>query len=272
MSDPEDSNRELALRKGGELIRRMDRRVELANRVVGEIRAKQDLKRLTLEVAQRFVDEPDSVDLTEYELLDDDAAEALSKLQGGCLYLFGPEELRDAAAESLSKHVVGLGLSGLKELSDAAAESLSRFEGMDLFLEGLTELSEEVAESLSDFKGHALFLEGLTELSEEVAESLSNFKGCTLFLHGLTELSDVAVESLSSFKGTLGLNGLTELSDAAAASLSEFGGEDLYLYGLTELSDSAAESLSKLPADKLNLNSLSEESRAKLEKYRDARS
>jgi hypothetical protein len=68
------------------------------------------------EIAKRFMDDPDNVDL----------------------YYMG--ELSGAAAESLSMHKGELGLRRLTELSDAAAKSLSKHEGL-LYLDGLTELS-----------------------------------------------------------------------------------------------------------------------------------
>ena len=57
-------------------------------------------------------------------------------------------EIKDAAAESLSKSKSSLRLNGLTQLSDAVAESLSKHQGF-LELTGLTELSEAAAESLS---------------------------------------------------------------------------------------------------------------------------
>ncbi len=140
MPDPEDSSRDLVPRKGGELIRRMDRRVELANRVVGEIQAKQDLKRIDLAVAQRFLNNPHpdtaggtirehldpsagAVSLVEHQLLDDDAAEVLSKGKIRWLCLNGLTKLSDAAAESLSKlEEDKLKLNSLSEESRAKLE------------------------------------------------------------------------------------------------------------------------------------------------------
>ena len=56
-------------------------------------------KRLTKEIAEQ------SVYLSEFTELDDDAAESLSKHEGYLnLYLSGLTSLSDAAAESLSKH------------------------------------------------------------------------------------------------------------------------------------------------------------------------
>jgi hypothetical protein len=109
-----------------------------------------DEKVLTKEVAEQFLADEDSVDLSEFTVIEDVAAESLSKHEGE-LYLSG---LSDAAAESLSKHEgEWLDLSGLTSLSDAAAaESLSRHKG-GLNLGSLKSLSDAAAESLSKHKG-----------------------------------------------------------------------------------------------------------------------
>jgi serine/threonine protein kinase len=220
-------------------------------------------KRLTKEIAERLLTDPDSVELGKFTDLDDDAAEILSKC-GANLDLYGLTELSEAAAECLSKYDGWLNLEGLTSLSDAVAESLSRHEG-ELIL-GLTSLSDSAAEILSKHKGMidlndltslsdsaaeilsrhegAIELDGLTSLSDAVAESLSKHKGM-IDLNGLKSLSDTAAERLRQHGNWLGLHGLTSLSDAAAESLRLHGGGHLGLNGLRSLSDAAAESLSK---------------------------
>ncbi len=87
-----------------------------------------DEKVLTKEIAEQFLADDESVDLSEFTAIE------------------------DAAAESLSEYEDGLGLSGLTELSDAAAESLGKHEG-DLWLDGLWQLSDAAAESFGKYKG-----------------------------------------------------------------------------------------------------------------------
>jgi hypothetical protein len=152
------------------------------------------------EVAQRFMKDEGSIDLSAASSIDEAAAVILSKFEG-CLFLDGLTELSDVAAEALSKHKGDLGLNGLTELSNAAAEALSKHEGW-LCLDGLTELSDVAAEALSKHEGD-LALEGLTELSDVAAEALSKHKGC-LYLYGLTELSDTAAEALAKHEGEIG--------------------------------------------------------------------
>ena len=234
-----------------------------------EQEALEDMKRaktLDLAKAEQFLEDDESIDLGELTSITDEAAEVLSRHQGGGLHLYGLAALSNAAAESLSK-IRGadrLFLSGLASISDAAAQALSRYQGW-LCLGSFTELSDAAAESLSKHKGE-LRLNGLTTLTDATAESLSrhegelNLSGLTsisdaaadslskheggLYLESLTELSDAAAESLSKHEGALGLDGLTELSEAAVEALSKHEG-GLALNGLTELSDTAAESLSR---------------------------
>ena len=78
---------------------------------------------LTKEMAERFLADPDDVDLKVFTTIEDAAAEILSKYKGR-LYLSGLTSLSDAAAESLGRHVVSLSLSGLTTLSDTAKKSL----------------------------------------------------------------------------------------------------------------------------------------------------
>ena len=231
-------------------------------------------KELTLEIAEHFLINPDSIELSEFATLSDAAAESLRKYNGwlelnvtslsdaaaeslgkhkGYLSLNGLTSLSDAAAGSLSRHEGRLHLYGLTNLSDTAAESLSRHKG-DLILNGLQTLTDAAAESLSMHKDY-LYLNGLTSLSNAAAESLSRHENY-LVLSGLQTLSDAAAESLSRHKGDLDLNGLQNLTDAAAELLSRHEGY-IGLIGITDLSGAAAESLSRHKG-KLNLDGLSD--------------
>jgi len=209
-----------------------------------------------------------SLDLGQLKILNDSAAESLSKHKGdlslhhleslsdsfghvalakklahqkGVLYLSSLKSLSDAAAEVLSNHKGGLNLYGLTSLSDSAAEALSKQKGW-LNLVSLTSLSDAAAEALSSHEGD-MYLNSLKSLSDAAVVALSKRKG-DLDLCGLTNLSDAAVEALSKHKGVLALDGLKSLSDAAAEVLSKHKG-DLDLCGLTNLSDAAVEALSK---------------------------
>ena len=64
-------------------------------------------KILTKEIAEQFIADEDSVDLTEFTKIDDDAAEVLSRFGFNTImqtiWLDGLTELSDAAAKSLAK-------------------------------------------------------------------------------------------------------------------------------------------------------------------------
>jgi hypothetical protein len=207
-----------------------------------------DDKVLTKEIAVQFLTDRDSVDLSDFITIDNEAARILSQVEG-TLDLSGLEYFADtpdhlALVEKLSQHDGELCLMGLTSLSDAAAESLSKHEG-ELVLCRLTSLSDAAAESLSKHDGN-LYLDGLTSLSDASAESLSKHKG-DLYLLGLTSLSDgpghiALAEILSKHEGGLDLSGLTSLSDAAAESLCKLDSDNLSI-NLDNLPASAAQIL-----------------------------
>jgi hypothetical protein len=152
---PEDSSALQPAEKGtAGLVRVMDRRVSIASRVLSEIAVKKAAEtgisktslRITLEVAMRFLDDEDSVNLGEYTAIDVDAAELLAQ------------------------HPSDLILDGLTALDLEAAEALANHDGW-LSLNGLTALDVEVAEALAIHEG-ALELNGLTELDVKVIEVL----------------------------------------------------------------------------------------------------
>ena len=59
---------------------------------------------LSNKIAKDFLDDPESVDLSECTKIEDAAAESLSKHQGD-LYLSSLTELSDAAVKHLEKHI-----------------------------------------------------------------------------------------------------------------------------------------------------------------------
>ena len=116
-----------------------------------------DEKVLTKEIAEQFLADfladEDSVDLSEFTAIEDDAAEILTKAEElGALYL-----------------------DGLTSVSDAAAESLSKFQGSLLHLNGLTSLTDNAAESLFGMDEYSCHVHGLIcRLLFETKSPLSN--------------------------------------------------------------------------------------------------
>ena len=102
---------------------------------------------LTLEIAEKFVDDIFSVPISKFTSISDAAAEALGNHHGN-LALGGLTSLSDRQAEALAKHEGELILAGLTSLSDTQAEALAKHDG-NLWLDGLTELSDAQAEALA---------------------------------------------------------------------------------------------------------------------------
>ena len=182
-------------------------------------------RHLTREIAELFLDDESSVDLSVFWTLSDDAADSLSGHQG-YLDLSGLKSLSDAAANSLAKHDGELALNGLENLSCAAAQSLSR--SRCLYLDGLKELSVELARALVDANN-----------VEAIRTSYPQFSSPprTLSLNGLKLLSDSAARELAGLVGDLLLNGLIGLTTETAYHFANRHVGLLELEGLLYISD-----------------------------------
>ena len=88
-----------------------------------------DKKVLTKEIAEKFLADEDSVDLTKFTTIEDEAAKSLGKHQGD------------------------LPLDGIKELSDEAAKGLAALKDQELQIEGVTRLSDKAAKTLTTLDG-----------------------------------------------------------------------------------------------------------------------
>ena len=107
---------------------------------------------LTVEIAEQFLADNDSVRLQQFTSIEDAAAEALAKHKGA-LMLEGLTSISDAAAAALGNHDSNLNLGGLTSISDAQAEAFAKHQGGYLALYGLTELSDDAAEALAKYDG-----------------------------------------------------------------------------------------------------------------------
>ncbi|MDF1862657.1 MAG: hypothetical protein P1U87_20740, partial [Verrucomicrobiales bacterium] len=202
---------------------------------------------IDLDVAEAYIENPDSFDLSGATEITDAAAEALGKYDwegkyDGELCLNGLRALSDAAAEALSKHEGYLFLNGVAELSDTGASFLAKSQG-SLGLDGLTDLSDVAAEALAEHPGFILTLNGLESLSDSAAKSIGKHAGF-LYLNGLKGVSEIGAKALAEHDEYLEMNGLTEITETVAAALAKHS-DELHLDGLTTLSDEAAEALSK---------------------------
>ena len=91
MKDPDEEKFELRAADSSGLIPKMDQRLELVERLLAEIQTRSSgcdeyslkmLDRIDVEMANQFLSDPESTDLSKPHLIDDDAAEALSRHQG----------------------------------------------------------------------------------------------------------------------------------------------------------------------------------------------
>jgi len=247
-------------------------------------------KTLTIDIAKRFIESPDSVNLQDFEIIEDEAAEvlatnkstlhldgltllsvgaakALAQHKGDWLSLNGLTSLSEDVAVALARQQYNrdwwLTLNGLTFLSNSVAEALVKVDdavqlSSDTVLEfdGLTYLPEETAKILAKHNG-PLMLDGLTSLSEELAKTLALHKGQVLMLNGLTELSEKAAKALAQYKGVrLNLSGLTALSKEAAEALAQYRGRSLEMLKLANISTDAAKALAQYKGDWLDLEGL----------------
>ena len=229
---------------------------------------------LTSQVATKFL-EDESVDLCDFNSIDEKAAEMLSRHEGvlnlsglnsmaeniakhlsehqGFLNLSGLRVLHENVAKLLVKHVGDLALSGVEELSAETSKHFCSFESTLIF-SGLQKISEAVAENLSGIKG-SLFL-GVSEISEPVAKKLSSSHAEGIYFNKLNALSPIAAKGLANYEGHLLIGGLSDISDAVAESLSNFRG--ILELEINDLPTSVAEKLSASQAKKISFTTLSE--------------
>ena len=191
----------------------------------------KEIKNITKEVAENFLKEPNSWDLSKATHLDEDAAEVLGRFKGSELILQGLEALTEAAAKSLAQFNGVLDLRGLKTIHWKVATHLSRAkrqsprsevgkitQWLELILDGLTEIDIKSAKAFSKNKGY-LDLDGIKEFPDDVLDELCNRRGGRLSLCGLSQITERQAEALHCHDGALYL-GVSDLTDEAAKNLS----------------------------------------------------
>lgn len=252
-------------------------------------------KTLAKEIAEQFLAESSSVNLSDFSSMEDAAAHVLADIEpialngltslsptvaeilarsGGLIELNGLTNLSDATAHAFAGKSGWLRLNGLTSLSDAVAPSMAQFDGQ-IELKALTSLSDAAAQALAKHS-ESLWLDGLASLSDKAAKALGKHKGEDLSLNGLTSLSDTAAQALSRHAsgvvGGLCLDGLKSLSDVAARALAQHEGT-LSLAGLTELTDLNGPALDDNKPDKgyrsfhFNLNNITAEVLVRFDKH-----
>jgi hypothetical protein len=172
----------------------------------------------------------------QFDTIEDEAANILSKAQAINLYLNGLAKINEASAKKLAQaKISALFLNGLRQLPIQAAVELGKAK-CDIYLEGLEELNDSCLEALAKCKA-GLSL-GIFKLSEGASAKLGERKKGHLYLSRIAEISDEAAKNLAKHKGgNLGLDGLKKLSDEGVEYLCEH--QSVSMTGLLEVSDKA---------------------------------
>ena len=177
-----------------------------------------DEKVLSKEIAEQFLTDNGSVDLSEFTEIEHTAAESLSKYQGS-LFLDGLTQLSDAAAESLNNFQGGyLGLGGLTVLSDAAILCCIANEEYDL--PNVTDITPKQIRLFGNGFNSEMFKLGITKITKEQALAFSEFWWMELYLDEVTELDDETAEILADVKADLSIGGVRTLSPRAARAIA----------------------------------------------------
>jgi hypothetical protein len=171
-------------------------------------------------IAARFVDDSDSVNLSDFSSIETDAARILVMSGKGLGWgvLDSVKSLCPEAAAALAECKDRLSLDGIETLDYEVAKELAKHRGGELSLCGLSVLSRGVAEALASHGGSGLSLGGLTTLSDEVAVALSRYKG-TLELESITEMTVSVASALVRHEGELCLGSLGSPSDEVCRTL-----------------------------------------------------
>jgi len=208
---------------------------------VADQNTKDDLI-LTKDIAEQFMEHPNTVKLDEFKSITAEAALVLSD-SDDFLNLSSLTDLSVDVAKYLGQSTAPISLDGLKELSEEAAIELSANRGGFLDLKGLTKISDKAAVAIAKFKGNRLHLGGVTSMSDELAETLSMYKGTMIELSDLSELSESAAEKFCKIHSFVSLPSLKHISAPVAESLSKL--TDRVDLGLESISEEVAAALAK---------------------------
>lgn len=181
-------------------------------------------KVLTKEIAEQFLADEDSVDLSEFTAIEDDAAELLGSYGGDELNLDGLEQIGIAAVRRLVKFGGSdLSLGGLRQISTPAAKVLATAIVRGLTL-GLESLSAEVFRHLATWSPRlwsSLALDNISSLSKQAAMILEDLQVSELHLNGLTQLPIEGWQALNKNLKSCKEFSLCQLKMASVTTLTE---------------------------------------------------
>ena len=185
------------------------------------------MKEITAELARKFIENPESVDLgdEEYTSIEPDAAAILATygselgdIERLCLNLWHIVNLSVESAEKLAKFRGRLEI-GLKTLSFEVARALSAQEEPGVLeLCELEELKIDAAKELCKHRGSMIVLNWVDDITVDTAEELASYDG-HLLLNGITKVDEPVAKALSQTKGYINLNGAYRESSECALKI-----------------------------------------------------
>ena len=245
-----------------------------------------DEKVLTKEIAEQFLEDEDSVDLSEFTAIEDEAAESLSSYKGGELSLYGLTSLSEAGAACLAKGKFSeLLLGTVTGLSDRVIITLIRsFDYLEGDFGRDTDCPKTIPETAESFllaqhfcieyetgakylKDDVFRCRGETscdpvigELTSEEASNLCCYDKTTIVLNGWYSVESIDVLStlLSGQFKSLSLK-LGEVTPELAKAIVNFNSSSLRI-DVESMDEEAATVLAACPKDLgVNLKHLREE-------------
>lgn len=183
------------------------------------------MKEITAELAQKFIENPESVYLGDYTSIEPDAAAILATygselddIEGLQLNLWEIVNLSVESAEKLAKFRGRLEI-GLKTLSFEVARALSAQEEPGVLdFSKLEELKLDAAKELCKHQGSMIVLVWVNDITVDTAEELASYDG-HLLLNGITKVDEPVAKALSQTKGWINLNGAYRESSESALKI-----------------------------------------------------
>ena len=229
--------------------------------------AVSDEKVLIKEIFEKFLADPQSVDLSQFARIDSDISDDFYHWQSDTRHIDSLSAFRFILSDPCGNAEVSL--YGLDYISDDVAELMCNMKDHTFPLLQNCVMSCEAKAKLTDKFGDIGYefsedwfaadmpkevahywattedgdLSGYRKLSVEAAEILSSAEKEHLNLHEVAFLTKEEARQLANFKGGLIL-GLVVLHEETAEELAQFSGSYLVLSGLTNISDLAARALS----------------------------
>lgn len=165
-------------------------------------------KTLTAKIAGKYEKDANSVDLSEFTVIEDDAIRLLAALDPehneGFLDLGGLSEITSQQLSLFRMSSLSLSCSGVTHITPDMASVLKDFANCKIGFLGVSEVDDSVLVKLTEYSGPGLFL-GLTDVSEHQAKILATCKSQVLALLSLERIDEEAAMALVKYEGELNL-------------------------------------------------------------------